>query len=100
MVLNVIQCYLRWGINASQRQAGVRLDSKHCWECNKCVGHFDHHCPWLNTCIGARNYHLFFATASFALAMVGLVLIFAFLLVASHFTGSASSDELNIWILG
>jgi len=29
---------------------------KHCWSCNKCVTDFDHHCKYLNTCIGGSNY--------------------------------------------
>jgi len=29
---------------------------KHCFDCNKCVVGFDHHCQYLNQCVGASNY--------------------------------------------
>jgi len=32
---------------------------KHCMACGKCVTGFDHHCPFLNQCIGDKNYRLF-----------------------------------------
>lgn len=42
-------------------------NTKHCSICNKCVDQFDHHCKWLNNCIGQRNYTSFIASVTTAL---------------------------------
>lgn len=34
--------------------------AKHCKDCNACVLREDHHCPFLNNCIGQRNYAFFY----------------------------------------
>ena len=41
---------------------GVHSNTKHCNRCGICVDGFDHHCVWLNVCIGKRNYKLFIST--------------------------------------
>ena len=37
-------------------QVKVGEMTKHCKACNKCVDCFDHHCVFLSTCIGKKNY--------------------------------------------
>lgn len=32
----------------------------HCVRCDQCVEGHDHHCKWLNNCVGARNYGVFY----------------------------------------
>jgi hypothetical protein len=48
----------------------VAKGSKHCRACDKCVLHFDHHCKWLNNCVGAKNYHSFFVLVVAVLVQV------------------------------
>jgi hypothetical protein len=33
--------------------------TKHCFVCKKCIRHYDHHCIWLNSCIGKTNHKVF-----------------------------------------
>jgi len=49
--------------------------SKHCRSCAKCVHGFDHHCNWLNNCVGKDNYHAFAAAIGSVAVMTGAILI-------------------------
>lgn len=31
----------------------------HCPDCNVCIAGYDHHCVWMGTCIGKKNYRQF-----------------------------------------
>ena len=62
--------------------------SKHCVICDKCVYNFDHHCYWVNNCIGGNNYFTFIVFLFLAVIDVGFlfgVSIFDFFQIAKKF---------------
>jgi hypothetical protein len=52
--------------------------SFHCRICNKCVEMFDHHCPYINNCVGYRNSLFFFILLVCYVPFMLLVLIESF----------------------
>ncbi|XP_010284880.1 PREDICTED: palmitoyltransferase ZDHHC3-like, partial [Phaethon lepturus] len=50
----------------------------HCHVCHRCVRRMDHHCPWINNCVGELNQKYFiqflFYTGLASLYATGLVL--------------------------
>mmetsp|Transcript_13800 Transcript_13800/g.17463 ORF Transcript_13800/g.17463 Transcript_13800/m.17463 type:complete len:217 (-) Transcript_13800:694-1344(-) len=65
--------------------------SKHCPLCNMCCEKFDHHCVWINNCVGLHNYKYFmiFLYMHLGICFYGLVIGF---LCALHLI-----DEGDLW---
>lgn len=78
MILHISNCRCHLcNINATDKR------TKHCSICNKCITRFDHHCKWLNNCIGGRNYKVFIVCLTSAI-------------ISTFTVASVSTTELSL----
>lgn len=71
----------------------LRPRTKHCRDCDKCVQGFDHHCKWLNTCIGARNYKWFLCSIGSLASLTACILFYCCCLIARCVADGEDGDD-------
>eukprot|EP01112_Ceratiomyxa_fruticulosa_P022021 TRINITY_DN7953_c0_g1_i1.p1 TRINITY_DN7953_c0_g1~~TRINITY_DN7953_c0_g1_i1.p1 ORF type:complete len:602 (-),score=83.07 TRINITY_DN7953_c0_g1_i1:56-1861(-) len=72
------------------------IRSKHCSACNHCVVLFDHHCTWLDGCVGGGNIREF---ALFVLCMFTLQVLYTIIAILSLLLSVKSDSWLEIFSL-
>jgi hypothetical protein len=68
-----------------------KVHTRYCGTCRKSVEGLDHHCVWLNTCIGAKNYLPFLSLTIFGFLQMTWQTVVIFLSLTVWFKSDLKS---------
>ena len=74
--------------------------SRHCKACDRCVQNFDHHCMWINNCVGELNYRSFFVMILAAFANLSLYVTALIVLTMQAIKGASLASFVVAWLSG
>lgn len=70
----------------------MRTREYHCSTCRICIGQYDHHCFWINNCVGKNNiirFNIFLVLTEISLIWLGYLAITVIVLLIQGNTNTS-----------